>query len=90
MTARGLKSLPGLRAVGLAITVAGGLGACSSSGDNQFQRLGALTKVSIFGAEEKPPRSKNHAPVTEMITPHLPFSVSSGILYEKLIDGVFV
>jgi hypothetical protein len=36
--------------------MATGLGACSSSGENDFQQLGALTKVSIFGAEEKAPQ----------------------------------
>jgi len=44
-----------LRAFGLALATAVGLGACSSSGDNSFRRLGALAKVSYFGAEEKAP-----------------------------------
>jgi len=41
---------------GLALAMAAGLGACSSTGENDFQQLGALTKVSIFGAEEKAPQ----------------------------------
>jgi hypothetical protein len=35
--------------------MAAGLGACSSSGDNNFQQLGALAKVSFMGVEEKAP-----------------------------------
>jgi hypothetical protein len=38
---------------GLALAIAGGLAGCSSTGDNTFRRLGALAKVSYFGAEEK-------------------------------------
>ena len=45
-----------LQAAGLVLAMAMGLGACSSSGANDFQQLGALTKVSIFGAEEKAPQ----------------------------------
>ena len=42
----------GLRAFGLALAAAGGLAACSSTGDNTFGRLGALAKASYFGPEE--------------------------------------
>ena len=47
----------GSRALGLALAMAGGLAACSSSDDNTFRRLGALAKASYFGAEEpeRPP-----------------------------------
>jgi hypothetical protein len=53
---RGRSLRAGLKAAGLALAMATGLGACSSSGENDFQQLGALTKVSIFGAEEKAPQ----------------------------------
>ena len=42
----------GLRAFGLALAAAGGLSACSSTGENTFEQLGALTKAAYFGAEE--------------------------------------
>ena len=48
MRARGWK----LPALGLALTMTVGLAGCSSTGENNFLRLGALTKVSIFGADE--------------------------------------
>jgi len=41
------------RRSGLALAIAGLLAGCSSSGDNTFLRLGALAKVSFFGAEEQ-------------------------------------
>jgi len=42
---------------GLALAVAGVLAGCSSSGDNTFRQLGALTKAAYFGGEkpERPP-----------------------------------
>jgi hypothetical protein len=42
-----------LRAVGLAVAMAAGLGACSSTGDSSIGKIGALTKASIFGAPER-------------------------------------
>ena len=55
MTALRLESCRQWRALGLALAMAVGLGACSSSGDNSFRRLGALAKVSLMGVEEKAP-----------------------------------
>jgi hypothetical protein len=60
MRAQGRRSLltPGLTpglALGLALAMAGGLAACSSTGDNTVGKVGALARVSIFGAEEAAP-----------------------------------
>ena len=50
MMAQGRRTL---RAVGLAVAMAAGLGACSSTGDSSIGKIGALTKASIFGAPER-------------------------------------
>ena len=42
----------------LGLALAGGLTACSSSGDNNFRRLGALAKTSFTGAAEPAPRQE--------------------------------
>jgi hypothetical protein len=42
-----------LRALTLALAMAGALAGCSDSDDNTFKRIGALAKVSFSGAEKK-------------------------------------
>jgi hypothetical protein len=83
MTARKPQSWPerwrGLRALGLALAIAGGLAGCSSSGDSSFRQLGALAKVSIFGAEEIEPRPElTRAQLTEIPSATIALSFGDG------------
>jgi hypothetical protein len=56
MARRWGRRISRLRAVGLALAIAGGLVGCSNDDDNTFEQIGALAKASFGGAGKPEPR----------------------------------
>ena len=52
MSTQGRRSVLSL---GLVLAMAGGLAACSNTGDSSIGKVGALARISIFGAAEREP-----------------------------------
>jgi len=56
MTRLRIFNAPAIRSAGLALAILAGLAGCSSSADNNFQRIGALARTSFSSVEKPEPR----------------------------------